>query len=701
VVAADKGTATFSDIANEVAASYGFWLGDAFASGGSDGYDHKAMAITARGAWESVRRHFRVLGRDADTESLTVVGVGDMSGDVFGNGMLLSSNLRLVAAFDHRDIFLDPDPDPAVQAAERRRLFETPRSTWQSYDRSLLSPGGGVYARSAKSIPLTPEVRARLGIDAEALSPPELMRAILCAPVDLFWNGGIGTYVKASTERHADVGDRANDAIRVDGRDLRCLVVGEGGNLGFTQPGRVEAALRGVMLNTDAIDNSAGVDCSDHEVNLKILLDTVVAEGDLTTKQRNELLVAMTDDVAALVLADNVDQNVALAVARSQAAPMVDVHTRYVRSLEQEGLIDRELEHLPSEQEFDQRQAAGLGLTTPEFAVLLAYTKTTDIAEVLRSDLPDDPAVQRELSDYFPPLLVARYGDRMGRHPLRREIVANRLVNHMVNAAGTSFDHRMMEETGATVPDIVRAHEVSRRVLGLDRQWDEVLALDGTVPADVQLELFIELRRMVERGVLWLLRHRRSPIDIAGTEAAFAPGFAELSDGLVGLVSGARGADLRAVAERYEWVHVPADLAVRAAAWPLLHTGFDLVEVANARGRPPRDAAAAYWELFERLDLRWVWDRVGQLPRIDRWQTHARAAMRDDLLSELRQLTDASLRSGDVFTPPAEAVQRWLVANRRPVERLARVFAEIRAGGTFDLTTISVALRQLRNLAAR
>ena len=448
VVAADKGTATFSDLANSVAESYGFWLGDAFASGGSAGYDHKAMGITARGAWESARRHARSLGRDADTDPLTVVGIGDMSGDVFGNGMLRSPHLRLVAAFDHRHIFLDPDPDPARSFAERQRLFDLPRSSWDDYDRTAISTGGGVWPRSAKAIVLSDEVRRVLGVTAATMTPNELLSAILTAPVDLLWNGGIGTYVKASTENNAEVGDRANDAIRVDGNQLRCAMVVEGGNLGLTQRGRVEAALNGVLVNTDAIDNSAGVDCSDHEVNIKILLDAQVAAGDLTVKQRNGLLVSMTDEIADLVLEDNRAQTLALSIARRQAAPMVDVHARYLRSLEVEGLLNRALEFLPSEKQLSERASAGLGLTTPEFAVLLAYTKETNTDVVLRSDLPDDPYVQRELVRYFPSVLGERFAGAMGGHRLRREIVATGLTNEMVNRAGTSFDFRMTDETG-------------------------------------------------------------------------------------------------------------------------------------------------------------------------------------------------------------------------------------------------------------
>jgi glutamate dehydrogenase len=698
VVAADKGTATFSDLANSIAHEYGFWLGDAFASGGSVGYDHKAMGITARGAWESVRRHFLVLGKNVDTEPVTAVGIGDMSGDVFGNGMLLSHSLRLVAAFDHRHIFLDPDPDPAVSYAERRRLFELPASSWADYDRAKLSDGGGVFSRTAKSIVLTPAVRTRLDVEQTVMTPHELMSAILRAPVDLLWNGGIGTYVKASTESNAEVGDRANDGLRVNGADLRCRVVAEGGNLGFTQRGRVEFALKGGLVNTDAIDNSAGVDTSDHEVNIKIVLDAVVRAGDLTEKQRNELLEEMTDDVQRLVLADNYAQNVALAIARTQAPRMVDVHARYVRSLELEGLIDRELELLPGEKQFAERQGAGRGLTTPEFAVLLAYTKTTNVNEVLRSDLPEDPYLAAELVRYFPPVIGERFADVVAGHRLRREIIATAVVNEMVNFAGTSFDHRMTEETGASVPDITRCHVASRDIFGLRVHWATIEELDGVVAADIQLRLFLQLRRTVERGVLWLMRHRRPPLDIGATVSAFAPGVRVLDDVLPDLLGGVATDGMTGDIDTDVKAGVPLPLARRAGIWPVLHTTLDVIEVANARGRSYEDTAAAYWTLFERLDLAWVWGRIGRLPRTDRWQATARGAMRDDLLAQLRLLTDDVLRAGDVFTPPTELVDEWCERNRRPAERAGKIFNDIRSGGTFDLTTLSVALRQLQNL---
>ena len=621
-----------------------------------------------------------------------------MSGDVFGNGMLLSRAMKLVAAFDHRHVFVDPNPDPAVSWEERKRLFDLPGSSWDDYDRAKISAGGGVWPRSAKSIALSAEMRAALGTEAATLTPTELLSTILKAPVDLLWNGGIGTYVKCSTESNAAVGDRTNDGLRVDGIDLRARVVGEGGNLGFTQLGRVEFARQGGMINTDAIDNSAGVDCSDHEVNIKILIDAVVAAGDLTVKQRNQLLADMTDDVAEHVLRDNYAQNVALANARAQAAPMVDVHARYLRSLEHEGLIDRELEFLPTEKLLREREASGAGLTTPEFAVVLAYTKTTNVAEVLACDLPEDPYLLPELVAYFPPALQERYGELMSQHRLRREIIATVVVNDMVNKAGTSFDHRMLEETGAPVPDAARAHVAARDVFGMGALWDEIGTLDGKVPSDVQLRLWLNLRQVVERGVLWLLRHRRPPLEIGATVTAFQPGVAELMDNLPEAVVGAKAEEVAARRATFVDAGVPVELAHRAAAWPLLHTAFDIIEVAHARGRPVVQAAAAYWKLFDELDLNWLWDRIGLLPRADRWQTHARAGLRDDLLAAMRELLDEVLRGGDLFTGVEELVKEWTAFNDRPVERVARAFGEIRSGGTFDLTTLSVAQRQLRNL---
>jgi len=694
VVAADKGTATFSDIANEIAAEYDFWLGDAFASGGSHGYDHKAMGITARGAWESVRRHARVIGKDVDVDELTVVGVGDMSGDVFGNGMLLSPHLKLVAAFDHRHVFLDPDPDPALADGERRRLFELPRSSWADYDSRLISAGGGVHSRQLKSIALTPEVREVLGLDAsvDELRPDDLISAILRAPVDLLWNGGIGTYVKASSESHADVGDRTNDSLRVDGIELRARIVGEGGNLGLTQLARVEYAINGGLIYTDAIDNSAGVDCSDHEVNIKILLDQLVRDGELTVKQRNELLVEMTDEVGRLVLDDNRAQTLALMIARTQSLAMVNVHARYLDTLEAEGYLDRDLEFLPSDKQIAERQSSGSGLRAPEFAVMIAYTKNADVAEVLDSDLPDEPALERDLLEYFPVEIRERFPDAIRSHRLRREIVATTIVNDMVNLAGISFDHRMTEDSGASVSDVARAFLAAREIFGFADVWREIDALGSTIDLDTQIALFVTARRMTERGAVWLLRHRRPPLDIADAVDTFSAGLAFLAESLDGVVSGRVSTDVADVCEERVAAGVPIDLAERSARWPWLHTGFDIVEIAHSEARNVADAATAYWATFDAFELGWLWDGVGNLSRSDRWQQQARSALRDDLMTVLADLTRQVMRSAD-GSPSA-----WIDANGRAVGRALAMLTEIRRAESFDLTTLSVAIRQLRNL---
>jgi len=690
VVAADKGTATFSDIANEIAADYGFWLGDAFASGGSAGYDHKEMGITARGAWESVRRHAPLLGKNADTDLLTVVGVGDMSGDVFGNGLLRSPHVKLLAAFDHRHIFIDPDPDPAASFAERKRLFDLPRSSWADYDASLISPGGGVYPRSQKTIDISDAARLCLGAERTTFTPHELISAILRAPVDLLWNGGIGTYVKASSESHADVGDRANDGLRVNGSELRCRMVGEGGNLGFTQRGRAEYALAGGLINTDAIDNSAGVDCSDHEVNIKILLGSVVARGGLTIEKRNELLAEMTDEVAELVLDDNRAQTLALAIARRQALPMVNVHSRYLSLLEAEGWLNRAMEFLPSDRQIAERQSSGLGLTTPEFAVLLAYTKTSNVAELEDSSLPDDPCLLPDLLSYFPQRLRKQYHDDILGHRLRREIVATVVTNQMVNLSGISFDHRVSEETGVGVVDITRAWVAARDIFSLIDLWHQVDHLTGAVKPEVQIELFLELRSLAERATLWLLRHGKSPFDIATATADFRDGMQALV-AMEGTLRGQlRDAGFALEAGRLA-AGVPEQLAQRSVQWRLLHTCFDIIELARATGHTLKSVSSAYWHVYDALDLMWIWEAIGGLPRSDRWQTQARSALRDDLLAALRDLTEDALEAG--------GVEQWLSTNERLVQRSLVMFTELRRVDVHDLTTLSVAVRQLRNLA--
>ena len=692
VVAADKGTATFSDIANEISAEYGFWLGDAFASGGSDGYDHKAMGITARGAWESVRRHASVLGRNADTEPLTVVGIGDMSGDVFGNGMLMSPNILLVAAFDHRDIFIDPTPDAAAAYGERRRLFELPRSSWADYDERLISPGGGVFSRKSKSIELTPQMRAVLGVDDGAMAPNHLISAILRAPVDLLWNGGVGTYVKASTETNGDVGDRSNDGVRVDAATLRCRMVAEGGNLGVTQLGRVEYALNGGLIYTDAIDNSAGVDCSDHEVNIKILLGGIVARGDMTLKQRNDLLEEMTDEVAELVLANNRAQTLALMIARQQGLPMVNVHARYLDQLESEGWLDRELEFLPSDKQIAERQLNGSGLRTPEFAVMIAYTKNANVSEIMATDLPDAPALQNDLVEYFPSALRERFRSDILQHRLRREIAATELVNQMVNLSGISYDHRMTEDTGASVTDVARAWVVARDVLRFPAWWDAIGEL-VELTTDQRMELYLDCRRSAERTSLWFLRHRRPPIDIAAEVRRFSDAVQTFEHSLQECLRGPMRKEWDAIVDARSALKVPSELAAASANWRLLHTMFDVIELADRLDVPLLTACSTYWEVFDRLDLMWLWEAVGTLPRSDRWQTQARGALRDDLMSTLAELTSSVLNGGGGTVLP------WIGANERAVQRVTALLTQVRRADTFDVTNLSVALRQLRNLA--
>ncbi|WP_225844389.1 NAD-glutamate dehydrogenase [Streptomyces sp. HPF1205] len=700
VVAADKGTASFSDIANEVAGSYGFWLGDAFASGGSVGYDHKKMAITSSGAWESVKRHFREMGHNTQEEDFTVVGIGDMSGDVFGNGMLLSEHIRLVAAFDHRHIFIDPKPDAAVSYAERRRLFELPRSSWADYDTSLISSGGGVFPRTAKGIPLNNHIRAALGIESPAskITPAELMKAILQAPVDLLWNGGIGTYVKASTETHADVGDKANDAIRIDGADLRVKVVGEGGNLGFTQLGRIEFARAGGRINSDAIDNSAGVDASDHEVNIKILLNSVVGNGDLTLKQRNTLLAEMTHEVGDLVLRNNYAQNVALANSMAQAPSLLHAHQRLIRRLSKEGRLDRALEFLPTDRQIRERLAAGGSLTQPEIAVLLAYVKITVADELILTDLPDDPYLRSLLHAYFPVPLRERFAEQIHRHALHREIVTTLLVNDTVNSGGTTFLHRFREETGATADEIVRAHTAARAIFDLGPIWDEVEALDNVVPADVQTRVRLHSRRLVERATRWLLNNRPQPLQIAETIEFFGDGVAMVWSQLPKLL---RGADL----EWYQQVHdeltgagVPEDLAGKVAGFSSAFPALDIVAVAHRSTYEPLDVAEVYFDISDRLQVTQLLDRIIQLPRTDRWQSMARAAIREDLFAAHAALTADVLAAGGTDATPEQRFLAWQEQNAGLIGRARTTLEEIQGAEEFDLASLSVAMRTFRTL---
>ncbi|SBT46585.1 NAD-glutamate dehydrogenase [Micromonospora auratinigra] len=697
VVAADKGTATFSDIANEISAAHGFWLGDAFASGGSAGYDHKKMGITARGAWESVKRHFRELGHDTQTQDFTVVGVGDMSGDVFGNGMLLSEHIRLVAAFDHRHIFLDPDPDAATSFRERRRLFDLPRSSWEDYDRALISSGGGIYPRTAKSVPLSPQVRAVLGLDDDVtqLSPQELMKAILTAPVDLFWNGGIGTYVKASTQTNAEVGDKSNDAIRVDGKSLRCRVVGEGGNLGCTQLGRIEYALTGGRIYTDFIDNAAGVDCSDHEVNIKILLNTAVADGALTVPERDEVLAGMTDEVAELVLRDNYDQARAINNAQAQAASLLPVHRRMISELERAGQLDRALEALPPDEELAVRTETGL--TAPEFAVLLAYVKIVLEREIVGEGLADEEWTTDILVNYFPTPLRERFADRMGQHRLRRDIVTTVLVNEAINRGGISFVFRVVEETAASAADVLRAYVVVREVFGLRDLWNAVESLDNQVSPELQTSVYLDTRRLLDRAVRWLVTNRRSPIDVPGEIARLRDGVARLLPDLEQLFYGTEREAIVAHMESLTGKGLPRELAEQATRLMYSFGLLDVVETAQTTGREVSEVASVYFVLSDRFRVDALLSKISLLPREDRWQTLARMALRYDLYAALAALTAEVLGSTPESLPPVERVQEWEQANATSIHRAHRAMGEFDESRA-DLSALSVLLRQIRTL---
>jgi len=703
VVAADKGTATFSDVANEIAASYGFWLGDAFASGGSEGYDHKKMGITARGAWESVKNHFATLGMNPATDEFTVAGIGDMSGDVFGNGMLLSDKIMLVAAFDHRHIFLDPDPAPApaVSFAERQRLFALARSSWADYDRSLISAGGGVWPRSAKSVPLSPQARTALGVDDAvlALSPDELISRILTAPVDLLWNGGIGTYIKATSEPQTACGDRSNEAVRVNASQLRARIVAEGGNLGLTQAARIEFALGGGLVDTDFIDNSAGVDTSDHEVNIKILLDRAVRDGEITREMRNQLLQEMTDEVAALVLRHNYAQNMALTTARSQAPNLLHVHARYLRQLERDKRLRRGQEAVPGEREIAERRSAGKGLTNPELALLLAHTKIGAGEEVLASGLADDPYLRRELTGYFPAPLRASQAGRMQAHPLRHEIITTSVVNEMVDTSGTTFAFRLNEETGASVPDITRAWLVAREVFGMRDFWQQVTELDGVADIGTQITLLLEGRKLVERACRWLLYNRRPPVDITGSVDYFGSGVLAVRSGLPKLLIGRDAETFEERRDAYIARDVPAGLAETAAGMVPSYSAFDIAESAAATSRGVEETAEVYFDLGDRLQIARLRDRITALPRDDRWSSMARAAIRDDLYAAHAALTRDVLCATGPGTPEAR-LATWTEQNAAAVRRATRTLGEIWESERFTFTTLSVALRAVRALVA-
>ncbi|MEO8216939.1 MAG: NAD-glutamate dehydrogenase [Acidobacteriota bacterium] len=701
VVAADKGTASFSDIANAVSAEYGFWLGDAFASGGSAGYDHKKMGITARGAWEAVQRHFRELGTDIQTEDFTVVGVGDMSGDVFGNGMLLSRHIKLLGAFNHLHIFVDPDPDPEASFVERERLFDLPRSSWIDYDPAVLSAGGAVFDRRAKHLEVSERVRALFDLSQSTVTPNELIRAILKAQVDLLWLGGIGTYVKSSEETQADAQDRANDTLRVNADELRVSVVGEGANLGVTQKGRVEFALLhgaiGGKINTDAIDNSAGVDTSDHEVNIKILLDALVSRGELSPERRLTLLAEMTDEVAHLVLRDNYVQTLAISIAAAQGNALLDQQQRLMRTLERAGKLDRALEFLPDDETLAERQSEHLGLTRPEIAVLLAYSKIAVYQELLQSDLPDDPELVEDLLLYFPVPLRDSYRAGIERHRLRREIIANFITNTMVNRVGPAFVSRLEEETSKPASDVARAYTIMRESFAMRETWAAIESLDGVLPAELQYELFIEAGHLIERTTLWLLRTAYEKLDIKDYIGELRPRIEAVEKNLDRILPAPALIVVQQAQQENIERGMPPALARRMATLDILASACDLVEISRSSKENVEDVACVYFELGSRFDLDTLRAAAENIAAESPWQKAAISVVVDDLFAYQSTLASRVLRDSD-HKASADAVARWLTARPNIVARLDQLLADIHGAAGIELPMLSVFTRQVRYL---
>lgn len=693
VVAADKGTATFSDIANGMAAEYGFWLGDAFASGGSVGYDHKGMGITARGAWESVKRHFRHLGKDIQKEEFTVVGIGDMGGDVFGNGMLLSEKILLTAAFNHLHIFIDPNPDAATSFAERKRLFELPRSSWEDFDQTLISKGGGVFSRRAKAITITPQMKKTFAISEDKLSPNQLIHRLLQAPVDLLWNGGIGTYVKAETESHADVGDKANDVLRINGNQLNCQVIGEGGNLGFTQLGRIEFAKKGGMVLTDAIDNSAGVNCSDHEVNIKILLNQLVEKGDMAVAERNQLLESMTDEVARLVLRQNYQQPQAISIGETDPSLFTD-HIRIMKQLEKNGQLNRELEYLPNDAELKRRLANNESLYAPELAVMLAYSKIDVFNEMVESDLPDASFFQEDLTLYFPTALREDYVEAMKTHRLRREIIATFITNSVLNHMGSVFIHRTREETGQSTAQIVLAYCAARNIFSARHYWDSIDALDNVVDANLQNDLHRRVRNVLERASNWFLSRRRDNIDIEKLQKAFKAldkVAKKLPNVLCHEVQKAVDADIQSLIAK----GVPKPLAHDLAYMPHWVSALDIIDLATKHKVSLAGVTSVYFGLGNELQRRWLEQSIDSLYDNDYWHRRACHALHDNLIGHLVSITEQVIK---LDKKPSKAIQMWLQNKEGLLQSYQASLAEIRHDNV-DLSRLSVMIGEMSVLA--
>lgn len=690
VVAADKGTATFSDIANSVSADYGFWLGDAFASGGSVGYDHKKMAITARGGFISVERHFREMGIDIHAQDFSVVGIGDMAGDVFGNGMLLSKHIKLVGAFNHMHIFLDPNPDAAVSFRERSRLFSLPRSTWKDYDEKLISKGGGVYERSAKSIAISPEMQKVLATDKKSMSPDELIKTLLLAPVDLLWNGGIGTYVKAEEETHEQAGDRGNNAVRINGKELRCKVVGEGGNLGFTQKGRVEYARNGGRINTDAIDNSAGVDCSDHEVNIKIGLGASVASGKLSIEKRDAFLASMTEEVAQGVLKDNRLQTQALTIAEAHAYNSLDSHIRLMHNFEQRKVLDRAVEFLPTDKQLNERRTEYKGLTRPELAVLLAYSKMVLYPELLASDLPDDPYFQADLVRYFPAPMQKEFAKEIASHQLRREIIATMVTNSIVNRTGSSLIHSIAEDTGASLADVSRAYIAARDAFSLREVWHNIELLDGKVAPTVQADLFMRVTQFAEQSIAWLLHNLPQPINVGDVIKGMEKNIAEFRSHYDTMVTPAIAQGIKDQVAQLTAQNVPHGLAQDIAWLVVLASAYDVVQVSRDSKRKIDEVATLYFQLGEMLELHWLRREAAASTVTGHWDRLAVQSLIISLFDAQRRLTSAVLASG--------SVDAWRKTDEKDIARFMAFVADLKASEALTLPKLVIASQKVEEV---
>jgi glutamate dehydrogenase len=696
VVAADKGTATFSDTANAIAAGHHFWLGDAFASGGSVGYDHKGMGITAKGAWEGVKRHFRELGTDIQKQAFTVVGIGDMSGDVFGNGMLLSRHIKLLAAFNHQHIFLDPNPDEKASFQERRRLFRKSRSSWTDYDSGLISAGGGIFSRQDKTIPLSREVQAWLGVEQDRMAPNALIRELLKAPVDLLWNGGIGTYVKAASETHADVGDLSNNALRVNGSELRCRVIGEGGNLGLTQRGRIEFARAGGRVNTDFIDNSAGVDTSDHEVNIKILLNLAMRAGNLAAEERPALMAEMTDEVARMVLRSNYLQTQAITMMEEFSPSRLGSKQHFISVLEEQGLLNRELEFLPSDEELDERRDRGEGLTRPELAVLLSYSKITLYQQLLESDVPEDAWLSDEAKSYFPAPLRERFADLLPQHRLKREIIATQVTNSLVNRMGVSFALRMHEDTGATPGEVARAYTIAREVFRAREFWSKIERLDNKVSSKLQTAAMLAMWRLLRQATRWMLNLQGRKLDIRAMVERLAPGLLTVEKSLLSSMSPEDIQLVEAQMQPYLDGGFPRKLAEQTAMLDRLFPALDVVETAARRRSNVDRIAQVFFGLGDALELKWLRNQVEALDVVGQWHAMSRANLRDELFSQHNRLVECVLQAEGRKQDPVAA---WIANNENLVRSVQRMLSEMRKQGTMDYPTIAVAVRSLGQLA--